>query len=42
VVVRPETESIMDLAGALKSAVPPASKAEERKKARGGRRGRYK
>jgi antitoxin PrlF len=32
VLVRPEIESLMDLAGALKSDVPPASKAEARKK----------
>jgi antitoxin PrlF len=41
VVVRPETENIMDLAGSLKSDVPAASKSEEREKARNARRGRY-
>jgi AbrB family looped-hinge helix DNA binding protein len=41
VVVRPETENLMDLAGSLKSDVPAASKAEEREKARDARRGRY-
>ena len=41
VVVRPETENIMDLAGSLKSDVPAASKSEEREKARKVRRGRY-
>jgi AbrB family looped-hinge helix DNA binding protein len=41
VVVRPETENLMDLAGSLKSDVPAASKADEREKARAARRGRY-
>jgi antitoxin PrlF len=41
VLIRPETESLMDLAGALKSKVPPASKAEERKRARDLRRARH-
>jgi AbrB family looped-hinge helix DNA binding protein len=41
VVIRPEAENLMDLAGSLKSDVPAASKAEEREKARDARRGRY-
>jgi AbrB family looped-hinge helix DNA binding protein len=41
VVVRPETENLMDLEGALKSRVPAGSKMEERQKARQARRGRY-
>ncbi len=41
VVVRPETENLMDLAGALKSEVPAASKVEEREKARDARCRRY-
>jgi antitoxin PrlF len=42
VVLRPETENLMDLAGSLKSDVPAVSKAKEREKARDARRGRYK
>jgi len=42
VVLRPETENLMDLAGCLKSEVPAVSKAKEREKARDARRGRYK
>jgi antitoxin PrlF len=41
VVVRPETENLMDLAGSLKSDVSAASKRQEREKARDVRRGRY-
>ena len=41
VVVRPETENLMDLAGSLKSDVPAASKAQEREAARAARRGRH-
>ncbi len=42
ILLRPETENLMDLAGCLKSHVPAVSKAEERAKARDARRGRYK
>jgi antitoxin PrlF len=41
VVVRAETENIMDLAGSLKSSVPTTSKSEERAQARKARLGRY-
>lgn len=41
VVIRPETENLMDLAGSLKSDVPAASKAEERERTCDVRRGRY-
>jgi hypothetical protein len=41
VLIRPETESLMDLAGCLKSKVPTATKAEEREKAREARLDRY-
>ena len=41
VLIRPETENLMDLAGCLKSKVPAGMKAEERKKARETRLGRY-
>ena len=41
VVVRPETENLMDLAGSLKSDVPAASKAQERATARAARRGKH-
>jgi antitoxin PrlF len=41
VVVRPETENLMDLAGSLKSDVPAASKAQEREAARAARRGKH-
>lgn len=41
VVVRPEIENLIDLAGCLKSDVPAGSKAEEREAARDARRGRY-
>ena len=41
VLIRPETESLMDLAGCLKSKVPAATKPEEREKAREARLGRY-
>jgi antitoxin PrlF len=42
VLVRPETQSLMDLAGSLKSTVQAASKREERQRARDSRVGRYK
>jgi antitoxin PrlF len=41
VLIRPEVESLMDLAGCLKSEVPAAIKTEEREKAREARLGRY-
>ena len=41
VLLRPEAESLMDLAGCLKSEVPAATKTEEREKAREARLGRY-
>ena len=41
VLIRPETESLMDLAGCLKSEVPAATKTEEREKARDARLDRY-
>jgi bifunctional DNA-binding transcriptional regulator/antitoxin component of YhaV-PrlF toxin-antitoxin module len=41
VMVRPETESLMDLAGSLKSNVPAAGKMQERDAARTARRGRH-
>jgi antitoxin PrlF len=41
VLIRPETESLMDLAGSLKSDVPAATKTDEREKARADRLGRY-
>lgn len=41
VLIRPETESLMDLAGCLKSKVPAAAKTEEREQARDARLGRY-
>ena len=41
VLIRPEVESLMDLAGCLKSNVPAAAKPEEREKAREARLGRY-
>jgi hypothetical protein len=41
VVVRPETDNLMDLAGSLKSDVPAASKAQEREAARAARRGKH-
>jgi AbrB family looped-hinge helix DNA binding protein len=41
VLIRPETESLMDLAGCLKSTVTAATKAEEREKARDARLDRY-
>jgi antitoxin PrlF len=41
VVVRAETENVMDLAGSLKSGVPTASKSEERAHTRKARLGRY-
>lgn len=37
VVMQAETESVLDLAGALRSGIPAASKAEERKSARASR-----
>jgi antitoxin PrlF len=41
VVVRAETENIMDLAGSLRSGVPTGSKSEERAQARRARLRRY-
>jgi bifunctional DNA-binding transcriptional regulator/antitoxin component of YhaV-PrlF toxin-antitoxin module len=41
VLLRPEAESLIDLAGCLKSNVPAATKTEEREKAREARLGRY-
>jgi antitoxin PrlF len=41
VVLRPETENLMDLAGSLKSRIPVGAKADERAKSRAARRGRY-
>jgi len=41
VLIRPQTESLMDLAGCLKSKVPAATKTEERENARDARLGRY-
>jgi bifunctional DNA-binding transcriptional regulator/antitoxin component of YhaV-PrlF toxin-antitoxin module len=41
VLLRPEAESLMDLAGCLKSKVPAATKPEERERAREARLGRY-
>lgn len=41
VLIRPETESLMDLAGCLKSKVSAAAKTEEREQARDARLGRY-
>jgi AbrB family looped-hinge helix DNA binding protein len=41
VLIRPETQSLMDLAGCLKSKVPAAAKTEERGQARDARLGRY-
>jgi antitoxin PrlF len=41
VVVRPETENLMDLVGSLRSKVPAGSKARERDVARAARRGRH-
>jgi antitoxin PrlF len=41
VLIRPEAESLMDLAGCLKSKVPTGTKQEEREKAREARLGRY-
>ncbi|HEY0791776.1 MAG TPA: type II toxin-antitoxin system PrlF family antitoxin [Chthoniobacterales bacterium] len=41
VVVRSETENLMDLAGSLRSGVPAASKAEEREKARQAQRAKF-
>ena len=41
VLIRPETESLMDLAGCLKSTVTAATKAEEQEKARDARLDRY-
>jgi len=41
VLIRPETENLMDLAGCLKSKVSAGMKAEEREKARDTRLGRY-
>ncbi len=42
VLVRPETQTLMDLAGSIKSAVRPGSKQQERQRAREGRVERYK
>ncbi len=41
VFIRPETQSLMDLAGAIKSAVRAGTKQEERDHARSRRVGRY-
>jgi antitoxin PrlF len=41
VLIRPEAESLMDLAGCLKSNLPVGTKQEEREKARETRLGRY-
>jgi antitoxin PrlF len=41
VLIRPETESLMDLAGCLRSKVPAATKTEEREKTRDARLDRY-
>lgn len=41
VLMKPETEDLMDLAGSLKSTVAAGTKAQEREKAREARRGRY-
>jgi antitoxin PrlF len=41
VLIRPEAESLMDLAGCLKSKVSSGTKQEEREKARQSRLGRY-
>ncbi|HEY5741097.1 MAG TPA: type II toxin-antitoxin system PrlF family antitoxin [Terrimicrobiaceae bacterium] len=41
VLLRPEAESLMDMAGCLKSKVPAATKTEEREKAREARLDRY-
>jgi AbrB family looped-hinge helix DNA binding protein len=40
-IIRPETETLMDLAGSLKGTVPAASKKEEREAARLSRRDRH-
>jgi len=41
VLIRPEAESLMDLAGCPKCKVPAGTKSEEREKAREARRSRY-
>jgi len=41
VLIRSETESLMDLAGSIKSSVPMASKQKEREQARKRRANRY-
>jgi antitoxin PrlF len=41
VILRPETESLMDLAGSLRSRIPAGTKARERAKSRASRRRRY-
>ena len=41
VLIRPETETLMDLRGSLKSRAPAVSRAEERASARAARRRRY-
>jgi antitoxin PrlF len=42
VLIKPETETLMDLAGSLKSMIKPQSKAEEREASRQARLERYK
>ena len=41
VVLRPEPESLMDLAGSLRSKIPAGDKAAERAKSRAARRARH-
>jgi bifunctional DNA-binding transcriptional regulator/antitoxin component of YhaV-PrlF toxin-antitoxin module len=41
VLIRPEAESLTDLAGCLKCKVPPGTKSQEREKAREARLSRY-